>query len=830
MTPSSHTAKKGKSCCACYSGTCERCTCAHNNRGCISCKTKKCTRTSKSINNEQLVRTSTQTIGASPVKLDTEKPILSHTSSPPVPCSSKTVPITPTHPTNTEPQILPSNKQAPTTSAQKHQQAIPAHSEASCSRTSPKECTYPLETVLIGDVLMSNVLASDLSGRCTLHNININDYSAMFEIIESANPFKNYIIVLTDHVEIEEVTKLSTAILAKNSNAKIYMAEPLNLKTIEQRHCFMSLCYSLKLRVIPTGKLRDESTGAPDVRLFHPENASLNESGIIRFFDTVARYVPHWVNVLPSHYYNNVTDKHAILSSPPFLCFPSLHGHPVASSPHYMSPRDVYSRTTHTVAPPHHTHTNNYQSITPIHHYTNNSRSAPPYHTHTNSFRSAPPHHTPTNCYKSSPLHHSQNNSIQSAPPRHPLGTSHVSTTQSYSPPMTFVPFHHTKPYPLPRYSPPPLSTTLSNSDYSSAPPPHFRYPSATYAQATALPTAFTPPIYYPPPSTHPPPFIPPHILAQPPPFNPRPQISKLGFTRPPSPTHTLNYEKHKRTQGYPKYTHNATREMATKFLNNVSRSVTEDHIRILTEGSIDGTKNNFPIGRMSMQVKKNGRPFHRDTNIDTILNDLKLKRQATPADGHCILHAVKGSLVEQIGLNDKHLLEEIKIKAMEEAYNLIDDYHSFTDYPKRDQRFLCEIENYFENKVYDSTFGDLVPAVLSTALKTQITILDETKPNDVTSTVMNPNNLKSDEVAQYSIFVIKEKDHYSSLAPIQPMKPQFEQQNIATDLNKHIEANVLCSNRYSPLQSDNDTSICDEEMDMQPYRSDTNCSGSKKI
>ena len=129
------------------------------------------------------------------------------------------------------------------------------------------------------------------------------------------------------------------------------MAEPLNLKTIEQRHSFMSLCYSLKLRVIPTGKLRDESTGAPNERLFHSENASLNKNGINTFFNTVARYVPRWVGVLPSHHYNKVNDKQPHIACPPFLCFPPSRGHPRVSSSSHFSGNNTYSQTTHIVSP-----------------------------------------------------------------------------------------------------------------------------------------------------------------------------------------------------------------------------------------------------------------------------------------------------------------------------------------------------------------------------------------------------------------------------------------------------------------------------------------------
>jgi hypothetical protein len=158
------------------------------------------------------------------------------------------------------------------------------------------------KTVLIGDILISNVQSSDLTGKCTLRKINIHDYAELSHIITKEKPFKKYIIVLSDQVENEEVSKIDRLIRTKYPTAKIYMAEPLNLKTMEQRHSFFNLCYKLKLRVIPTGKLRDESTGFPDERLFHKKDASLNKEGVTRFLTTVAQYVPHWAEALPYHY------------------------------------------------------------------------------------------------------------------------------------------------------------------------------------------------------------------------------------------------------------------------------------------------------------------------------------------------------------------------------------------------------------------------------------------------------------------------------------------------------------------------------------------------
>lgn len=74
----------------------------------------------------------------------------------------------------------------------------------------------------------------------------------------------------------------------------------------------------------------------------------------------------------------------------------------------------------------------------------------------------------------------------------------------------------------------------------------------------------------------------------------------------------------------------------------------------------------------MSMHVTKNGQLFYWDTNIDTIFNDLKLKKQASLADGHFMLHPVTRSLEKQIGQNDKHHIRAIKIEAMEEVFKYI--------------------------------------------------------------------------------------------------------------------------------------------------------------
>ena len=488
MTPSSPPSNN-KSCCRCKKGNCKECVCAKNNKDCISCISKSCTRTSKSKNIEPSCFPITQTASSSPAELNIEKAISSHRETHPFQASvtNPTVPFCPSPdshrsiPGSMTP-TLPSEAESPTHTSSTH---IPLALAEKFSNTKARK------TAFIGDNLMSKVQTSDLSGKSTLYKINKNDYSALFHIIESENSFKNYLIVLTDHVEYKEVSKMSTAILAKNPIAKIYLAEPVNLATIEQRHRFMALCYSLKLRVIPTGKLRDDSTGTPDERLFHQEDASLNKNGIITFFNTVARYVPHWVEALPSHYYNNVSDKQSPIMCPPFFCFPPSYRHPLVSSPYHLPltfsyssvpPHHHYHSNSILPAPLHHSHSNSrhsapsfypqtdtlrFPSVPPHLPNTNDSHSSrfpsePPYNLNTNNSQSVPPNCSHTNSSHSAPNYHTHTNSFKSVHPLHPYSNSSIT-----------APSHHPLTHSIPPVPPPhPHSPTIC---FHSAPPHHLQ-------------------------------------------------------------------------------------------------------------------------------------------------------------------------------------------------------------------------------------------------------------------------------------------------------------------------------------------------------------------
>ena len=168
-------------------------------------------------------------------------------------------------------------------------------------------------------------------------------------------------------------------------------------------------------------------------------------------------------------------------------------------------------------------------------------------------------------------------------------------------------------------------------------------------------------------------------------------------------------------------------------------------------------------------------------------------------------------------------------MQAMEESFKYINNYQDFTDFPNKDDKFLIEIEQYFHKKVYNSPFGDLVPAILCNALKIRINILDESNTGSINEIVVNPSNLKDDEAPKCSIFVTLRNEHYTGLAPMQPRETRSEQ-NVHVYRNEYIETNVACSNRYSPLMNESNTAIFDELRTQLPSNDNPICSTGQNI
>lgn len=71
------------------------------------------------------------------------------------------------------------------------------------------------QSVFIGDDFISIVQSDKLIEKCTALEINRQDTNALIKIIDSGNPYKNYISVLTHHGENEIIAGLANTIFAK---------------------------------------------------------------------------------------------------------------------------------------------------------------------------------------------------------------------------------------------------------------------------------------------------------------------------------------------------------------------------------------------------------------------------------------------------------------------------------------------------------------------------------------------------------------------------------------------------------------------------------------
>ena len=95
--------------------------------------------------------------------------------------------------------------------------------------------------------------------------------------------------------------------------------------------------------------------------------------------------------------------------------------------------------------------------------------------------------------------------------------------------------------------------------------------------------------------------------------------------------------------------------------------------------------------------------------------------------DGHCILYSVISSMESQhnISLGVHDVTELIKF----EIFANYEQYHESMDGDRPDE-LLIRMNDYIDTKIYDSSFGDLVPVILANAMKIDLLILTEFEEN----------------------------------------------------------------------------------------------------
>ena len=132
-----------------------------------------------------------------------------------------------------------------------------------------------------------------------------------------------------------------------------------------------------------------------------------------------------------------------------------------------------------------------------------------------------------------------------------------------------------------------------------------------------------------------------------------------------------------------------------------------------------------------------------------------------SPGDGHCILHSVICSYNSQHGakpsLEMGHLITLIRYEVMDN----VTDYIPHIDDNSRLKLFTY-LNRYINNKVYDTSFGDLVPLIVANAIRMNLVIIDKT--NDECKCHIIPVVQNVSPSRANSVIVIKEGEHHNGL------------------------------------------------------------------
>ena len=132
---------------------------------------------------------------------------------------------------------------------------------------------------------------------------------------------------------------------------------------------------------------------------------------------------------------------------------------------------------------------------------------------------------------------------------------------------------------------------------------------------------------------------------------------------------------------------------------------------------------------------------------------------QNVPADGLCLTHSTqKGYNVTQLkDLNLDDMLKGIKNETILNRSLYANVYQNQED-------LIMEMNNYIENNYYDSTFGDILPNIISKFLNINIAIIIKDRYDYRIEII--PFN-EREMTSENTVFVIKEGLHYDSVIPV---------------------------------------------------------------
>ena len=100
-------------------------------------------------------------------------------------------------------------------------------------------------------------------------------------------------------------------------------------------------------------------------------------------------------------------------------------------------------------------------------------------------------------------------------------------------------------------------------------------------------------------------------------------------------------------------------------------------------------------------------------------LKNLKIRRSI--GDGHCLLYSILSSLTQTDFLTD---LSTLKSHIVVETSTRADYYGTFIS---QNENLSMLLSGYLQRKEYTTSFGDLLPSIISNALKINLNIINQT-------------------------------------------------------------------------------------------------------
>ena len=160
----------------------------------------------------------------------------------------------------------------------------------------------------------------------------------------------------------------------------------------------------------------------------------------------------------------------------------------------------------------------------------------------------------------------------------------------------------------------------------------------------------------------------------------------------------------------------------------------------------------------------------------------MDLKILQTPADGHCLMHAIINSWQSQSSHRPVPSIHALKCDIFTESIIGCDKYLPFLNGINK-FAYVRLVKNYILHKHYDNCYGDILPLIISNALSICILINDH-QSNGITHI---RQILPSSNSHSLSINIYRQNDHYSAMSYTQTFEVSREQSS--PKLNEHPEA-----------------------------------------